>query len=609
MKLSGALLLTVVLLASPSRSASGQSSALRLVVNGQAVSLAASPIAYNGQVVVPLPGIVEPFGAAAAWLPEERAILISNRTRTTIRLRLNDPYAVVNGQPRLLPVPALLLRDLPYIPALAVFGLLGAWTHLDEREGVLYVNSVVTGVTVQRTGGSVRLVVGATGPVQVETRTLTNPDRIALDLRHAVFRPTDQEVPVGEGGIVRARISQFQTRPYVTRIVLDLAQPVEVRLAESPTAFDLTVEVRPRPATARPAQAPAPASSPAAPSAPANPPSPPPGAPGPPPAVPPAPPAAAPPAPPAAAPPDAAGPPPGLTPQAAGIRILQVRVEPGPVTRVVVEGTGPMQPVVRELPDPDRLVVDIPDSVFVPVKQEIPVGTPAIENVRAAQFQADPDITRVVVTLRRKVPYTIAAEGTTLVITLTDGPVRGHVVVVDPGHGGRDPGAIGPTGLVEKEVNLDIALRLRRLLVADGIRVVMTREADATVELPDRVRIARERGGTVFVSIHANAHARGGPVQSGTETYFLNAHSQALAQLVQDELVRALGLPNRGVKTANFYVLRESTIPAILVEVAFISHPAEEARLREEAFRERVAEAIARGVARFLVVFPVPAGH
>jgi N-acetylmuramoyl-L-alanine amidase len=604
MKLSGALLLTVVLLASPSRSASGQSSALRLVVNGQAVPLAASPIAYNGQVVVPLPGIFELFGAAAAWLPEERAILISNRTRTTIRLRLNDPYAVVNGQPRLLPVPALLLRDLPYIPALAIFGLLGAWTHLDEREGVLYVNSVVTSVTVQRTGGSVRLVVGATGPVQVEMRTLTNPDRIALDLRHAVFRQTDQEVPVGDGGILRARISQFQTKPYITRIVLDLAQPVEVRLAESPTAFDLTVEVRPRPATARPAQAaPAPVSSPAAPPAPPASPAPPSGAPGSSPA------AASPGSLPAATPPDAAGAFPGVTPQATGIRILQVRVEPGPVTRVVVEGTGPMQPLVRELPDPDRLVVDIPDSVFVPVKQEIPVGTPAIENVRAAQFQANPDITRVVVTLRRKVPYTIAAEGTTLVITLTDGPVRGHVVVVDPGHGGRDPGAIGPTGLTEKEVNLDIALRLRRLLVADGIRVVMTREADATVELPDRVRIARERGGTVFVSIHANAHARGGPVQSGTETYFLNAHSQALAQLVQDELVRALGLPNRGVKTANFYVLRESTIPAILVEVAFISHPAEEARLREEAFRERVAEAIARGVARFLVVFPVPAGH
>ncbi|MDR7460198.1 MAG: N-acetylmuramoyl-L-alanine amidase family protein [Armatimonadota bacterium] len=608
MKLSGALLLTVVLLASPSRSASGQSSALRLVVNGQAVPLAASPIAYNGQVVVPLPGIFEPFGAAAAWLPEERAILISNRTRTTIRLRLNDPYALVNGQQRLLPVPALLLRDLPYIPALAVFGLLGAWTHLDEREGVLYANSVVTGVTVQRTGGTVRLVVGATGPVQVETRTLTNPDRVALDLRHAVFRQTDQEVPVGEGGILRARISQFQTKPYVTRIVLDLAQPVEVRLAESPTAFDLTVEVRPRPATGRPAQAvPPPATSPAAPPAPSASPASPPGAPRSSPAAAPSgsPPAAGSPA----APPDAAGPPGGATPGTTGIRILQVRVEAGPVTRVVVEGTGPMQPVVRELPDPDRLVVDIPDSVFVPVKQEIPVGTPAIENVRAAQFQADPDITRVVVTLRRKVPYTIAAEGTTLVITLTDGPVRGHVVVVDPGHGGRDPGAIGPTGLVEKEVNLDIALRLRRLLVGDGIRVVMTRETDATVELPDRVRIARERGGTVFVSIHANAHARGGPIQSGTETYFLNAHSQALAQLVQDELVRALGLPNRGVKTANFYVLRESTMPAILVEVAFISHPAEEARLREDAFRERVAEAIARGVARFLVVFPVPAGH
>lgn len=597
MKLVGALLLAAVLLASPGGSATGQSAppepgglsgrSIRLIVNGQDVPLVARPIVYGGQLMVPLPGVFEPFGAASVWLPAEQAVLISNRTRTVIRLRINDPYAVVGTEQRLLPIAPVVLRDVPFVPAQAIFGLLGAWVRFDEEEGALRVSSVISAVKVQRGGGIVRLVANATGPVQAETRHLTNPERMVIDLRNAVFRQPDRETVVNDAGVLRVRIAQFQSRPAITRIVLDLGQPVDVRVADSPTSFDVTIEVRPRSIVAR---APAPTPTPSVPSV-------------------------AGPGPPAGDP--APEPMPTPTPGPSGppatsgetVRIMQVRVEQAQgVTRVFVEGTAAMQYAVRELVDPDRLVVDVLDAVFIPVKQEIPVNSAVVENVRAAQFQADPDIARVVVTLKRKTAYTITAEGSgnVLVIAVTDAPLRGHAVVIDPGHGGKDVGAIGPTGLMEKGVTLDIGLRVRRILLQDGIRVIMTRETDVFIELADRPKIARERGGTVFVSIHANANVR--TAVNGSETYYLTPLSLSLAQMIQDELGRSLGLPSRGIKTASFLVLRENTMPSVLVEAAFISHAQEEARLREEGFRERIAVAIARGVTRFLAIYPVPAG-
>jgi len=258
--------------------------------------------------------------------------------------------------------------------------------------------------------------------------------------------------------------------------------------------------------------------------------------------------------------------------------------------------------------EPDRLVIDIPGGVFVPVKQEIPVASAVVSEVRAAQFQANPDVTRIVIVLKAKVAHTVAAgngSGNMLVVEIPEPNMRAHVVAVDAGHGGRDMGATGPTGLLEKDVVLDIAQRVRELLVRGGVRVVMTRETDTSVELPDRPRLARQQGATVFVSIHANASTRA--VTAGSETYYLYPQSQQLAQMIQEELGRITGLANRGIKTANFLVLRESDVPAVLVEVAYLSNPDEEVRLRATAFRQRLAEAIVRGVQRFLVSYPVPA--
>jgi N-acetylmuramoyl-L-alanine amidase len=288
-------------------------------------------------------------------------------------------------------------------------------------------------------------------------------------------------------------------------------------------------------------------------------------------------------------------------------RITQVRVEQaGTRFRVIVESTLPLEYTVHEFVYPNRLVIDVAGAVFVPVKQEIPVAGAIVTEVRAAQFQADPAVTRIVVVLRQKVPYTVSPGGDgRIVIEIPEPSIRAHVVAIDAGHGGKDTGAIGPTGLFEKDVVLDIAQRVRDLLVKADVRVIMTRETDAFVELPDRPRLAKQQGATVFVSIHANASTR--PASNGSETYYLSPQSQVLAQLVQEELARVPNLVPRGTKTANFLVLRESDVPAVLVEVAYVSNVDEEARLRQQAFRQRLAEAVARGVQRFLAVYPVPA--
>ncbi|MDR7420115.1 MAG: N-acetylmuramoyl-L-alanine amidase family protein [Armatimonadota bacterium] len=605
MRVLSATMLALVL-AAGALPAAGQSGVV-VMVNGVPVSLAAPAILQDGQVLIPAVRVFEAFGSAAVWHAAEREVMITNRTGLVIRLRIGDSTALVNGQPRPLPVAPTVIRGLPYVPAHAVFMLLGGWVRFDEPSHTLHVASQITTMAVRRADGTVRVVLEATGPLRPETRTLSNPDRLVVDLHGGAFRPSDQDLQIGDAGVARVRAGQFQVKPYITRVVFDLQQPVEVRTRTATDAFAFTIEVRPRgtPVMAQ-AAGPAPVASPVPAAAP-------PSVAGPPAGADPAPPAGGPapggPIPDLPSTHETLAPPPEALPEDGIPRIRQVRVEQlGGRFRVLVEGTLPLEYSVRELLEPDRLVVDFQGAIFVPVKQEIPVAGAVVTEVRAAQFQADPDITRVVLVLRRKAAYTVTAgpDGSaTIIIEIPDQQMRAHVVAIDAGHGGRDTGAIGPTGLLEKEVNLDIAQRVRELLVKAGIRVVMTRETDVFVELPDRPRVARQQGASVFVSIHANASTRSSV--NGSETYYLTPQSQVLAQMVQEELARVPNLMNRGVKTANFLVLRENDVPAVLVEVGYISNVEEEARLRQSTVRQRLAEAVTRGIQRFLAVYPVPA--
>lgn len=181
-------------------------------------------------------------------------------------------------------------------------------------------------------------------------------------------------------------------------------------------------------------------------------------------------------------------------------------------------------------------------------------------------------------------------------------PVAGKVIVLDPGHGGTNPGAVGVTGLLEKEVALDVSLRVAEKLRQAGATVVMTRSGDSTLYLANRVTIAESARAHAFVSIHANAHPDRNT--SGTETYYYRNKTNYLegyylAAHLQNELVKALGLRDIGIKHGNFHVIRETTMPAALAELAFLSNHYDESLLRTSQFRENAASAIFRGLERF----------
>ena len=182
---------------------------------------------------------------------------------------------------------------------------------------------------------------------------------------------------------------------------------------------------------------------------------------------------------------------------------------------------------------------------------------------------------------------------------------------IDPGHGGYDPGAVGPSGLKEKDVTLPVALLLAQKLRAVGQEVKLTREGDAgdwdsDGDLWKRCQIANDYGANVFISIHANAAAN--PAGKGMEIYTTRGQTDAdpIAESIADSLIAAFpGLVFRADlsdgdkdKEANFYVLTRTSMPAVLVELAFISNPAEEALLRSPDYQGKAAEAIYQGLAK-----------
>lgn len=173
-------------------------------------------------------------------------------------------------------------------------------------------------------------------------------------------------------------------------------------------------------------------------------------------------------------------------------------------------------------------------------------------------------------------------------------------IVIDAGHGGKDPGAIGPNGLQEKDVNLAVAITAAAILQNAGIKTKLTRDRDIFVELQDRCQIANSFGADYFVSIHCNSFTS--PTAHGIETYCykFGGKGEALAKAIQNELIAVTALTSRGVKAANFAVLRETKMPAVLVEMAFISNPEEEKLLASTEFQDKCALAIAKGIGKVL---------
>ncbi len=302
--------------------------------------------------------------------------------------------------------------------------------------------------------------------------------------------------------------------------------------------------------------------------------------------------------------------------------------------RLVFATDEGVQPKAQLVGNPTRLVIDLPGIALERSTPEQLVGG-AIRSVRVAQF--DKNTTRLVIELNpgytinpQQVRFQGAAPNfwsvqlptpqrvaqlpnATSVPSLISVPPptassppanlprvpNGRVVVMlDPGHGGKDPGAIGIGGLREKDIILPLAQQVAAILEQRGVKAILTRTDDYFVDLAPRVEMARRANVDVFVSIHANAIANR-PDVNGLETYYYSS-GQRLAQTIHSSILQNVGVKDRGVRRARFYVLRNNPMPAVLVEVGFVTGRQDAPRLATTAYENQMAQAIANGILQYI---------
>jgi len=265
---------------------------------------------------------------------------------------------------------------------------------------------------------------------------------------------------------------------------------------------------------------------------------------------------------------------------------------------VDVEFSRPTDVQASFLTGPPRLVLDFASTIYDEATKRIPVKVGGVREIRVGQFQREPPTVRVVVELKQTLNYRVLREGAgeRYYVQFYRGELRGGTVLLDAGHGGSDPGAIGVNGAQEKDIAIAITKSVEAKLKRLGYRVYLTRSSDRFVSLGERADYANRLLPAIYVSIHANWMED--PRFSGMMAFHFagSVPGQALAAMMQRHLVGATGAVDRGVRTANFFVLRETVVPAVLIETGFISNAVEEMRLRDPGYQSQVADGIAGGI-------------
>ncbi|MBW4483659.1 MAG: N-acetylmuramoyl-L-alanine amidase [Tildeniella torsiva UHER 1998/13D] len=264
-----------------------------------------------------------------------------------------------------------------------------------------------------------------------------------------------------------------------------------------------------------------------------------------------------------------------------------------PSTRITLR-LGPTSPDWRALRNNSGVIVLPPSGVPISSIADEPVPLAAAPRTPPPAQAAPPQPQTPSPTPTP--PPTRAVEPPALP-TVPNGRV---VVAIDPGHGGRDPGAVGINSLQEIQVIFPISLRVTELLEAQGVTVVMTRRDNVTVDLQARADTANRAQANLFVSIHANAISMSRPDVNGIESYYSSETGRRLAATLQASMLAATGMRDRGVKQARFYVLRQTTMPAALLEVGFVTGAQDAPKLADPAWRETMAQAIARGILQYI---------
>ncbi|GAA4861279.1 hypothetical protein GCM10023310_45860 [Paenibacillus vulneris] len=270
---------------------------------------------------------------------------------------------------------------------------------------------------------------------------------------------------------------------------------------------------------------------------------------------------------------------------------------------VVKTSGAESQPNVTRMSNPNQIVIDIPYSQLDPSLKLNEKGEGTIKGnennvsqVRYLLFSKESSIVRIIIDLSKKVDFKLSSAKTPNQLTWTLSQAKEkYKVVIDPGHGGKDTGAVSVAKRHEKDFVLSLSKKVNKLLEKESkIEPVMTREDDTFVELADRVSFANEMKADLFVAIHANS--AGKESVAGTETYYYTEQSLPFAKIMHEQLLKSTQFPDRKVKQNNFYVVKNTTMPSLLLEIGFLTNRSEEAAMFQEEFQDQVAASIVAAI-------------
>jgi len=257
--------------------------------------------------------------------------------------------------------------------------------------------------------------------------------------------------------------------------------------------------------------------------------------------------------------------------------------------------------------DPERIRIDLKDTILKVVTPP-QADSRSVKGIRFSLSSSDPPVSSVIITLdggthktyfsedKKKLSIVIK-EKPNPVKAIKPYPLKGVTVIVDAGHGGKDPGTIGYSGTLEKDLTLPAALKLCEYLYNGGANVILTREKDLYLNNKEIVQLSNRNNADIFISLHYNAFSS--PAAGGTEVYYFTKDSVGLARTIYKSLVRGIKRKGRGIKEVTYYTVHHSKIPAIIVEAMYITNPYEEKLAKSWKYQDMIASSIYRGIKEY----------
>ncbi|WP_422444731.1 N-acetylmuramoyl-L-alanine amidase [Thermoanaerobacterium sp. DL9XJH110] len=609
---------------------------VEIYINEKKINADVAPVMVNGRTLVPLRVVSENLGAEVLWDNVKKTVTVKAPSKT-ILLKINDSRARVDGREITLDVPAKIVNNRTMVPLRFIGEALGAkvsWDNDAKRVIITRISARIVDFSYEVIGGRNSVVIRGDSPLEYEAKQEESQNRLAVEVK-AQLATSDGALYIYDEFMETAVIESLQEEPPLSRVVLEIKPDATFQISRSEDKKSIIIsfnnmlhkveiddrdeKVAAKIFTVKPAEVnyffladpdrlvldvKGAVLSAKTPELPEN-------------------------------------------DFVKDIRLGQFSVNPDTV-RVVFDLKSDVNYQVFQEKNVISVVFSGPQTVedldvksenyrtAVEITASGEIGYEIKEDVAKKQLRivipgvaVDQSLLKndkidvydgvidyielsrvkdlknynlqVVINLNRFTGYQLltAPPSSRIELIIYKSPLQNKIIVVDPGHGGSDPGA-GAGGVQEKDLNLDIALRLKKLLEDGGAKVLMTRDKDIFVNLYTRAGIANEVGADLFVSIHNNASEK--PDTSGTETlYYPAPEKKALAMAIQKAVVQSLGLPDRGiVERPGLVVTRETRMPSALVEVAFMTNKNDLKLLMTEEFRQKAAEGIAGGIINYI---------